>query len=197
MNFNVWKKLNTISLMEQYIDGLDIFPEERDILKWYIQEPSAILFEMANVLGNSVSIEHRLPFSFFFSSKGTVHGTHAIRIKVCWNPSKYYSSADGYIELHGEYKYVVSSHKYKPTSKELSILRDFVRKYKVLFAAVWEEKLDPNALQNYFAGQIKLKELISKFQDVTEKQYYELNHATNLQELEEVVRKTKAFNMND
>ena len=73
----------------------------------------------------------------------------------------------------------------------------FVRKYKVLFAAVWEKKLDQNAVLGYFEGAYNFKQLVSQFEGITEKQFYIINHCNNLTELERAVRENKIFNMND
>ena len=153
--------------------------------------------EMANVVGNDVVLEKRLPFSFYFSSKQAVHQQHGIRLKVLWNPSKAPDNADGYMEMHSDYNYISGSHKYKPTAKELNTLRAFCKKYKVLFAAVWECKLDQSDLQKYFDGRLKFNELLTKFDNITEKQFYLINHSISLEELERCVRINKVFNMND
>ena len=179
-------------LDEDFLDEAD-----RKVFEWYLKEPSAVLMEMANVVGNDVVLEYRLPFSFHFCNKQAVHQQHGIRLKVIWNPAKAPENADGYIEMHGNYDYVSGSHKYKPDSKEKTFLRDFCKKYKVLFAAVWECKLDSNFLQKYFDGRLKLIELLTKFENVSEKQFYLINHCKTLEELEECVRKNKIFNMND
>lgn len=177
---------------EWFLDEVD-----KRVFEWYLKEPSAVLVEMANVVGNDVVLEKRLPFSFYFSNKDAVHSQHGIRLKVLWNPSKSPSNADGYMEMHGDYNYISGSHKYKPTGKELSILKNFCKKYKVLFSAVWEDKLDQSAAQKYFDGRLQFKELLTKFENVREKEYYLINHCKNLEELEQYVRENKIFNMND
>ena len=95
--------------------------EEIELLE-YLENPSSILMEMANVRGVDFVHTRNLPFSFYFSTKSVVHKSPGIRIKVIWNPSKTPKDADGYIELHGDYEYKVGSKKYKPTNKELLIL---------------------------------------------------------------------------
>lgn len=190
-------KLKKVSLEDL---NSDEFLDEADqkIFEWYLTEPSAVLMEMANVVGNYVKIEpSRLPFSFHFCDKNTVHQQHGIRVKVIWNPSKAPSNADGYFELHGDYRYVSGSHKYYPSTEEQKIARRFLRKYKVLFAAVWEVVLDAKPVQDYFEGRIKLNELLSQFDIEDDVQYYYLNHCKSLEELEACVRKYNIYNMND
>lgn len=191
-DWGIWKQMAEIDNEDEFIDD-----SERRVFLEYLNDPSMVLMEMANIIGNDIKIDNKLPFSFYISPKFAVHKQHGIRAKIIWNPSKAPADADGYMELHGDYGYTVGSHKYKPTGKELKIARDFFKKYKVLFAAVWEEKVDTSYVQDYFRGYITFKELLSKFSNITEKQYYYLNHANNLTELEETVRKYKIFNMND
>lgn len=183
--------------MPQLKDEWFLDEADKRVFEWYLKEPSAVLMEMANVVGNDVVLEKRLPFSFYFSNKDAVHSQHGIRLKVLWNPSKSPSNADGYMEMHGDYNYISGSHKYKPTGKELSILKTFCKKYKVLFSAVWEDKLDQSAAQKYFDGRLQFNELLTKFENVREKEYYLINHCKNLEELEQCVKENKIFNMND
>lgn len=182
-----WKELSD----DEFIDASD-----REIFEWYLSDTSAILMEMSNVRGRDVIMEDKLPFSFFFCRKSAVHRQHGIRLKIIWNPNRAPEDADGYIELHGDYEYTMGSHKYKPTAKELSVLRNFCKKYKVLFAAVWEGILYDGDLQDYFKGRIDLRELLTNF-DLRGISYYKVNHCKTLQELEDCVRKNKIFNMND
>lgn len=171
--------------------------EDRQIFEEYLNDPSSVLMEMANMVGNDVSLEERLPFSFHFCDKDAVHGRHGIRAKIIWNPSKAPSSADGYMKLHGDYEYVASQKKYKPTDKEIKMARDFFKKYKVLFAAVWEKKLDPSYVQKYLSGGLTINKVLMHLQNISEKQFYYANHTTTLEEFESVVRDKKIFNMND
>ena len=189
-------KLKRVSLedfnSDEFLDKAD-----QEVFEWYLTEPSAVLMEMANVRGVDTAVENRLPFSFYFSTKKAVHNRHTIRLKVKWTPNKFPDEADGYFELHGNYDYTIISKKYKPTAKELEIARNFCKKYKVLFAAVWEGILYDGDLQDYFKDRIKLNELLSKFDVEDDMQYYYLNHCKSLQELEACVRKYNIYNMND
>lgn len=191
-DWGIWKQMQEIDNEDEFIDD-----SERKVFLEYLKDPSMVLMEMANFLGNRIKLYNRLPFSFFVSSKTAVHNQHSIRAKLIWNPSKAPASADGNLELHGDYKYTVNSHKYKPTSGELEIARDFFKRYKVLFAAIWEEKLDPAYVQDYLAGRISIKEMLAQFDNISERQYFDINHCNNLEELEQCVRKYRVFNMND
>ncbi len=186
----LWEELN--NLEQEEFGHKDNYEE----FQWYINHDDSILFEMANLRGNDVRLYKRLPFSLFISNKDAIHNAHAIRVKVLWNPEKMTATPDGQLELHGDYDYTVFSHKYKPTSKELGILRDFCKNYKVLFAAIWECRLDPNDFIDYLENRKSLNELLSTF-ELKGKDYYNVNHCSSIEELEACVRENKIFNMND
>lgn len=195
LDWELWQQL-------RILDGGFIDDAERELFVYYVQHPSAILAEMATVRGSSVVTEKCLPFSFFFSPKGAVRGVHRIHAKITWNPIKISShDADGYMELHGNYDYVIGSHKYKPTAQELSTARKFFRQNKVLFSAVWEEELNPEDLQRHFWGDLSWEDLLSQFElkqyDEDSIELYNFFHCRNVQELEQCVRKHKMFNLND
>lgn len=182
---------------DEFIDELD-----RKVFEEYLKDPGNVLMEMANFLGNKVFKEGGLPFSFYISTKGAVHGTHGIRAKITWNPSKMIGSADGSLSLHGSYEYEVGSHKYKPTAKELSTARKFFRVYKVLMAAIWEEQINADDVYDFLKGTTSLEQLLNTFYfvddfDVESRELYEYYHCQNLKDLEQWVRKYKVFNMND
>lgn len=192
-DFGVWKQLNNLQESGSFINE-----EDFEDFKEYLYSPSKILMEMANAVGNNVRREKNLPFSFFFSSKKAVKGTHGIRVKILWNPSKALADADGFLELHGDYAYIPGSHKYEPNAKELSIARKFFKKYKVLFSAVWEDVLyDPSQLVMYFYGKISWKELMKQFDTGKSDWNFYISTTENLQELEGMVREENMFNMND
>lgn len=186
MENNVWKELDEIFEAEQ----------ER-LFEEYLNDPSGVLMEMANLTGNNIKLENRLPFSIYYSTLDAARGRYGIRAKLLWNPSKSPEDPDGTLELHGDYTYTPGSHKYRPTQKELDLARSFFKKYKVIFAAVWEKKLVYDDVQNYFYGRISFKELLTNFMNVKEKEFYLINHCKSLSELEKVVRENHIFNMND
>ena len=197
-----FNKLNEIYLEEELkrkLDSIDFLDTaDKKIFENYLKDPSAILMEMSNVVGNKVKIENGgLPFSFYLSNKKNVHNQHGIRVKILWNSNKSPENADGYMELHGNYDYVIGSKKYKPTEKEKEFARSIFKKYKVLFAMVWECKLNHDDLADYFKGNMSWNELLASAYNLTEKQYYWVNHCKTLKELENCVREKKIFNMND
>ena len=139
-----------------------------------------------------------LPFSFYFSRKNA--SRHGIRLKVFWDTNRINDDKCGYIELHGEYRYSQEpKQKFKPKSYDIATARYFAKKYKVLFAAVWENVLGESDVQDYFKGQISFKELLSEFyKDKIGKQKYDaIQYCNSSQELEARVRQYNIFNIND
>lgn len=152
-----------------------------------------LLLEMANLRGREVKIED-IDFSIFFSRK---YPNHGCRVKICWNRDKM-NHDTGVLEAHGDYRYFQdASCKYKPTSLEIKTARYFVKKYKVLFAAVWEEKLDPNDLIDYFRGTINWQQLLLSFINLRKYDFIQIQSCKDKNELEEYTRVHHLFNMND
>lgn len=151
------------------------------------------ILEMANLRGKDIEIED-VDFSFYFSKK---HPAHGCRVKICWNRDKMTGEMN-VLQLHGEYKYIQNnSSSYKPDAVEISTARYFAKKYKVLFAAVWEEKLDANDFIDYFRNRLTWEELMSCFIDVSPSDFDKIQKCRNRKELEATVRAFKIFNMND
>lgn len=152
-----------------------------------------VLLEMANLRGKDVKIED-IDFSLFFSRK---YPNHGCRVKICWNREKM-THDTGNLEIHGDYKYKHdASCKYKPDAVELSTARYFVKKYKVLFAAVWEEKLDPTDVIDYFRERLTWNELLRCFINVSQTDFTRIQNCKTRKELEDCVRMYKIYNMND
>ena len=156
-----------------------------------------MLLEMSNVHGKRVKIDD-IDFSFYFSSKYAVSDRHGIRVKICWNREKLsHSLIDGYMELHGEYEYVSAKHpNMSPSKYDIMTARYFFKRYKVLFAAVWEGVLYEDELVQYLIGKTNLHDLISTF-DIPSDDYEIIKNATSLKDLEKLVRHYNIFNMND
>ena len=171
-------------------------------MKEYFEELNKLdkeeLFEMANIRAKQIKIED-LDFSFYFSSKADVNNQHSIRVKLCWDKEKIGKDLiDGTLELHGDYEYHRSSN---PVNKHLSQIdldtaRYFFKRYKVLFAAVWEGVLDENDMVSYLRGQITFEDLLKLF-EVSDEELKLISIAKNRKELEKIVRENNIFNMND
>lgn len=168
-----------------------IFKRTEDILD------EDFLFEMSNVRGKLVKIED-LDFSFYFSSKKNVNSQHGIRVKICWNREKISKDLlDGFMELHGDYEYTPTKNPNKKADEvDISTARYFFKRYKVLFAAVWEGILDENLMSDYLRGNISFRDLLKEFELPQNKLNLILN-CSDRKELESIVRKYNIFNMND
>lgn len=173
MEKSIWKKLNEI---------------------YDFETTNESLLEMANITGKYMKIED-IDFSFYYSRKNS---SHSIRLKINWNRETMTGDDEGYIELHGDYKYYQSPKLKKKKEADIATVRYFAKKYKVLFAAVWECKLDADTLGEYFKGRLSWQELMSSFENINNKEILEvLANCRNLKDLEYAVRKNNAFNMND
>lgn len=148
---------------------------------------------MANVRGNSVSVPHPLPFSFYFSRKNSSHG---IRIKVVFNPNRLNINECGNLELHGNWEFTPGENDKHISKRELKLMKSFFQEYKVLFAAVWEDVIQEDIIQDYFRGLISWHELIQSF-DFYEEYKSELDKIDTVEYLELYVRENEIFNMND
>ena len=93
-----WEKLNKIERGEFGCK------EDYSDFQNYINNEDGTLFEMANLRGNDIKLHSFLPFSLFITSEKAVHGAHAIRVKILWNPNKMTSTPDGELQLHGNYE---------------------------------------------------------------------------------------------
>ncbi|MCM1232048.1 MAG: hypothetical protein NC489_18155 [Ruminococcus flavefaciens] len=151
------------------------------------------IFCMSNLRGNTIKVPHKLPFSFYFSAR---ESSHAIRVKPVFNPNKISKSSFGTLELHGSWEYTPDPDDKNVSNKQIREMKDFFKTYKVLFAAVWEEELPDDALQDYFKGHILWQDLLGEFY-FYEDYKSEMKQIKNIIELERFVRKNNLFNMWD
>lgn len=151
------------------------------------------IFCMSNLRGSKINIPHKLPFSFYFS---TQESSHAIRVKVMFNPNKLIPSKLGVLELHGNWKYTPGPDDSDISNKQINEMRDFFKSYKVLFAAVWEMVIPEDAIQDFFRGFMTFEELLTEFEFYEEFQNEMINIET-IEELEQFVRNNNIFNMWD
>ena len=156
------------------------------------------LFEMSNIRGDKVKIED-IGFSFYFSSKNNATCGQKIRVKICWNKEKLsFNLLDGYMELCGKYEYVSKNKpNNKPSQNEIEKARNFFKKYKILFSAVWEEKLDENVLNDYLRGTMNFEELLNEFENISMENKEKIGQAKSLEELNKIVRENGVFNLNE
>lgn len=148
---------------------------------------------MANVRGNSVNVPHSLPFSFYFSRKNSSHG---IRVKVVFNPNRLNINDCGNLVLHSNWTYTPGRNDNNVNSKQKNQMIDFFKEYKALFAAVWEDVIQEDVIQDYFRGMISWNQLVESF-DFYEEYKDDLDKISDVQSLEKYVRENEIFNMND
>lgn len=135
-------------------------------MKLIVKIDNDFLFEMVNIRGKYVKIPHKLNFSFYFSPKDAVEGKdicHGLRVKPLFNPEKMSINKAGTLKLHGDWKYIPGEDDKKIGAKPIAEMKEFFKKYKILFSAVWEKSLPPDALYDYFRGTITFSELIQEF----------------------------------
>ena len=160
---------------------------------------SDFLFEMSNVRGNYVRNPHKLPFSFYFSTKQTASSKdncHGLRVKPLFNPEKMTIEEAGTLEMYSDWKFIPGENDKNVKSKKIKEMKEFFRKYKVFFAAVWEGVLPPDALYDYFRGIMKLWEVIKQMSFYNEyKDKIKKEKIDTVQSLTNFVLKYNIFNM--
>lgn len=166
-------------------------------MKLYIEESKDILFEMSNMRGKYVKNPHRLNFSFYFSTKDAVESkdlVHGLRVKPVFNPEKIISSKVGTLKLHSDWEYIPGNDDKDVSSKDINAMKDFFKTYKVLFAAVWEKVLEPDALYDYFRGIMDFNDIKQEL-DFYNEYKEDLDKIDTLTEFTEFVKQHHLFNL--
>lgn len=179
--------------MRIYKNGKLLEPAKKVYYDEYETEEENDIFCMSNVRGCKVAVPHKLPFSFYFSTR---ESSHAIRVKPVFNPNKMSRSSFGTLELHGDWKYTPGPDDKNVSQKQIREMKQFFRDYKVLFAAVWEEELPEDEVEAFFRGTVSFAELLSEFY-FYEDYKKEMNKIKTIEELEDFVREYRLFNMWD
>lgn len=146
------------------------------------------LMEMANVLGKKVKIPHKLPFSFYFSTKNNV--VHNIRVKPVFNPEKLSVNMTGTLKLCDNWEYIPGKDDYNVSNRDVAEMKAFFREYLVLFCLVWEEKLNEDDVQDYLRAFITFNELLQQIEFYTE----DMDYITTIKELENYCRENDLVN---
>ena len=131
------------------------------------ENPREILFEMAGIRGKTVKNPARLPFSFYFSTKDAVESKdvqHGLRVKPVFNPESIKLSELGTLKLHGDWQYIPGPNDTNIKSKYIKEMKDFFKKYKILFAAVWEHALPHDIVEDYFRGHATFEDILPEFE---------------------------------
>lgn len=146
---------------------------------------------MSNVRGNKIKVEKNIPFSFYFSGQ---QGEHSIRVKPMFNPQKLRDNLTGVLELYGDWKYTPGPEDKSVSNKEIDQMKQFFRKYLVLFAATWDRQIDDGDVYDYIVGDITLSELIKCF-DFYDDYADGLDEITTIEELEQYCRDHDLVNL--
>ena len=155
------------------------------------------LMEMSNIRGKDVKRDY-IELSYFFSRKD--NNPHGIRVKILFNRDRMTRNPDGYLKLSDDWEYVPTPGSKHIDSKIINDVKSYFKKYKVLFAAVWEDYLDAPDLEDYIKGRIDWSDLITAMtsnNEMANKELEDIKVEDNLIELERIVRTHKFFNMND
>lgn len=155
------------------------------------------LFEMSNIRGKYVKNPHRLAFSFYFSPKDATEGKdicHGLRVKPLFNPERMSIDKAGTLKLHSDWKYVRGEDDGDVDSKEVKKMIQFFKKYKTLFAAVWEKALPQDSLYDYFRGTITFEELLEEFY-FYEDYKDEMKEIRTVEDLTKFARDRQLFNL--
>lgn len=153
------------------------------------------IYAMSNIVGKFAKIEGPLPFSFYFGTKeafGT-ENTHGIRVKIYPNRERYQPDNISELELHGQYMLHNTAN---INTDVVKCAKEFFRKYKVLFAGVWEKVLIEENITGYIKNRASLQDIIEESY-LTEEQQRILDHVKTIDEFERLVRQHQMFNMND
>ena len=147
---------------------------------------------MSNARGKYIVIPGKLPFSFYFSSGVGV--SHPIRVKPMFNPEKLIQSKTGTLKLCDDWEYVPGEDDGNVKGQDIKKMKQFFRRYMVLFAAVWDEQLQDSTLQDYFYGRIGFNEML---QDLEFYNNYadELDNINTVEDLEQFCRDNKLVNL--
>lgn len=127
-------------------------------MKRYIKSHDDI-FAMSNVRGRYIKVEKNIPFSFYYSPRNSSHGP---RVKVIFNPDRMKQGLAGNLMLCGDWDFTPGENDSSVSSKEVNKMKEFFRKYLILFLLVWDEHSDEPDPEDYFRGDMDLHELISR-----------------------------------
>ncbi len=173
-------------------DCLGLYSCGGDCMKRYIIHNDSDIFAMSNVRGRYVVNPRSLPFSFYFYSGEGV--THGIRVKPSFNPEKLKYSMTGTLKLCDDWSFTPGKEDKNVKNKDIESMKEFFRKYLVLFCAVWDEQMQDATLEYYFTGQITFQEMLEDL-DFYNQYKSELSKINTIEELEEFCVKHGLVNL--
>ncbi len=148
------------------------------------------IFAMSNVRGKHIKVEPKVPFSFYYSPK---NGNHGPRVKPILNPEKLYLDDAGTLKLCDDWEFVPGKQDEHYSSSQLREMKEFFRKYLVLFLLVWDKHISDPELEDYFRRDISLAEFIQDL-DFYNDYREELDDVETVAELEQICRNYNLVN---
>lgn len=158
-------------------------------MKKYLRGQDAI-FAMSNVRGRYIKVESGIPFSFYYSPKNSSHGP---RVKPVLDPDKMKMADAGTLKLCDDWAFKPGANDKRAASDIVQLMKQFFRKYLVLFLLVWDSQVDDPLLEDYFRGDITLAEFIQDL-DFYGDYSKELDRINTVSELEKFCRDNNLVN---
>lgn len=157
-------------------------------MKRYVHSTEDIL-AMSNVRGKYIAVE-KIPFSFYYSIKNSNHGP---RVKVTMDAEKLRPNRMSTMKLCDDWSIEVNELDNKISSKDEQLMKEFFRKYLIMFLLVWEDLIYEPSIADYMNGNITLKDFISNL-DFYDDYKSELDMVGSVAELEEFCRENNLVN---
>lgn len=144
---------------------------------------------MSDVRGKYVTVEN-IPFSFYYSVRNSNHGP---RVKVTMNGQNMRPNKMSSLKICDDWSIDINDQDSRISSKDLNSMKEFFRKYIVLFLIVWEDLISEPDLGDYLEGKISLQEFIQDTDFYTDYSD-ELDTIDSVTELEEFCRNNNIVN---
>lgn len=157
-------------------------------MKRYLRNEDAI-FAMSDVRGKYVTVA-KVPFSFYYSVQNSNHGP---RVKVTMNPEKLRANRMSSMKLCDDWSIDQNPDDARISSKDAKLLKEFFRKYLVLFLIVWCDLINEPDLRDYLEGRISLEEFITDT-DFYDNYSSELDTIHSVEDLEDFCRTNNIVN---
>ena len=148
------------------------------------------IFAMSNVLGKFIKVEKGVPFSFYYSPKNSNHGP---RVKPVLNPENMRLSDAGTLKLCDDWEFIPGQKDIHFSARDVAEMKEFFRKYIVLFLLVWDGLADDPALGYYLDGRLELTDFIHTL-DFYSDYKEDLDNIQNVSELEDFCRANNLVN---
>ena len=148
------------------------------------------IFGMSNVRGKHIKVDDNVPFSFYYSPKNSIH---VPRVKPVLNPDRINLQKSGTLKLCDDWEFVPGPDDKHVSKSLVENMKQFFRKYLILFLLVWDNHVDDPLLEDYFRGDISFEEFVSNI-DFYEGRKDELNQIHSVDSLENYCRSNNLVN---